>query len=342
MDNFKKKWQDFHDGNLSKKEAVEFLHFLESDLGRANFQKLLELTWRDQDEKKSTIDNPTASPYSSKLNSKATQKKKHDFFNKFSILKISNFKIFIKYAACLFALILVLKHLDILPGITGQISKESAEPVWISKSNPKGVKSKILLPDSSWVYLNAGSQIQYPENFIENRYVYLKGEAFFEVFEDKEHPFIVEAFHVKTQVLGTSFNINSLDQESVEIGLATGSLRIMDSSSGKELLLAPGEGSKIIPSNDDIEKYKIDPEVISVWKEGILHFENENFERAIKKLENWYGVQITVKGKIPKGTCNGTFQKNTYLSNVLKVLGHALDFKSEIDKNQVIINTKSE
>lgn len=340
MDNFTKKWQDFHEGSLSTKEAVELLHFLESDLGKAKFQKLLKRTWTDQEEEKPIQDNPTFKPISTSLNSSTTQSKKGDFFNKFTTIKISRFKTFVKYAACLLAFILILKNLDFLPDFTGNEIKELPETVWISKSNPKGIKSKILLPDSSRVYLNAGSQIKYPDNFIENRHVYLEGEAFFEVYEDKEHPFVVEALHVKTQVLGTSFNINSLYPGSVEIGLATGSIKILNATTGKELLLAPGEGSKIIPANDEMEKYKVDPETISQWKEGILHFNNENFERVIKKLENWYGVQINVTGEIPKGTCNGTFQKHTYLTNVLKVLGHALDFSFDIDKNQVTINTK--
>ncbi|EPR68118.1 FecR family protein [Cyclobacterium qasimii] len=340
MDNFTKKWQDFHAGSLSKKEAVEFLYFLESDLGKAKFQKLLKRTWMDQEEEKSTKDNPTANPTSSTSNNSAAHREKGDFFNKFSIIKITKFKTFIKYAACLLALILVLKHLDFLPDLTGNQTKESAETVWISKSNPKGIKSKILLPDSSWVYLNAGSKIQYPENFIENRDVHLEGEAFFEVYEDKDHPFVVKTFHVKTQVLGTSFNINSMNPESIEIGLATGSLKIINSASGKEIQLVPGEGSNVNPTNDEMEKYNVDILTLSQWKEGILHFDNEDFLRAIKKLENWYGVQITVTGEIPKGTCNGTFQKQTYLSNVLKVLGHAMDFNFEINKNQVTINTK--
>lgn len=332
MDDFTKKWQDFHEGNLSKKEAVEFIHFLESSSGKNSFQQLLTNTWTEQEEVKPT----TEIPLSSSGFEKNSQSYKE---NKFSTSKVSTVNSIFKFAACLLALLLVLKIFNFLPGLAKSEVKEEQKIIWISKSNPKGIKSKILLPDSSWVYLNAGSTIKYANNFAVNRHVILEGEAFFEVFNDREYPFTVEASHIETQVLGTSFNINSVFPESVEVGLATGSLKILNAGSGKELLLSPGEASKIGVGTIEMEKYKVPQESIAPWKEGILHFNNENFNRVITKLENWYGVKITVEGKLPDEKCNGIFQKNTYLTNVLKVLGHAVDFTYEIDEHQVTINT---
>lgn len=341
MDNFTKKWQDFHEGKLSKKEAIEFLHFLESDLGKRSYQKLLKETWAEEEEIKSIKVTHLSKPSRSKSNKDLPSNNTEDFFNSFHSTKISAFKSIFKYAACIVALLLVLKTLDFWADRNKEEKKVEQEVVWLSKSNPQGIKSKILLPDSSRVYLNAGSEIKYPENFIVNRQVILKGEAFFEVFRDKDHPFTVEASHIKTQVLGTSFNVNSVFPESVEIGLATGSLKILNASSGEELILAPGEASNIASGQGEMIKYSVDPKKIAPWKEGILHFNNEDFERVVKKLENWYGVEITVKGEIPKEKCNGDFQKNTYLTNVLNVLGHALNFHFDINMNQVTINTNN-
>ena len=339
MDNFTKKWQDFHEGKLSKKEVIEFLNFLESDLGKSCYQKLLKATWAEEEEIKSVKKTQFSKAPSSKSHIDLPSTNDKDFFNRFYPSKIAAFKSIFKYAACLMALLMVFKTIDFWPDRLMQESKVEQEIVWLSKSNPQGIKSKILLPDSSWVYLNSGSEINYPENFAINRQVILKGEAFFEVFSDKDHPFTVEASHIKTQVLGTSFNVNSLFPESVEIGLATGSLRILNGSSGEELILSPGEASNIPTGKEEMIKYNIDPKKIAPWKEGVLHFNDESFERVVKKLENWYGVEITIEGDIPKEKCNGDFQKNTYLTNVLKVLGHALNFNFDINKNQVTINT---
>ena len=290
MDNFTRKWQKFHEGSLSKKEAVEFLHFLESDLGKAKFESLLTKIWTDQGRINPQESSPLSNPSSSLNNT----------------------------------------------------TNEGSETVWVTKSNPKGVKSRILLPDGTRVYLNAESQIKYSNNFIKNRFVILDGEAFFDVIEDKNHPFIVEASHIKTTVLGTSFNVNSHYPESVEIGLATGALKVTNSATGKELLLAPGEASRVVDDNSKMEKNKVEPEQIAQWRKGVLFINNEKFDRVIKKLENWYGVHITVIGDRPTGTCSGTFEKNAYLSNVLNVLAHALNFSYEIDKKQVTINTNND
>tara|TARA_R110002049_G_scaffold39336_2_gene121083 strand:+ start:319 stop:1332 length:1014 start_codon:yes stop_codon:yes gene_type:complete len=336
MDNFTRKWQKFHEGSLSKKEAVEFLHFLESDLGKAKFESLLTKIWTDQGRINPQESSPLSNP-SSSLNSK-----KDNFFKKFTSYDISRIGTLFKYAACLLAFFLLLKNIDLLPNFSINTTNEGSETVWVTKSNPKGVKSRILLPDGTRVYLNAESQIKYSNNFIKNRFVILDGEAFFDVIEDKNHPFIVEASHIKTTVLGTSFNVNSHYPESVEIGLATGALKVTNSATGKELLLAPGEASRVVDDNSKMEKYKVDPEQIAQWRKGVLFINNEKFDRVIKKLENWYGVHITVIGDRPTGTCSGTFEKNAYLSNVLNVLAHALNFSYEIDKKQVTINTNND
>ncbi|GAB3004427.1 FecR family protein [Cyclobacterium sediminis] len=341
MDNFTKKWQDFHEGKLSKKEAIEFLHFLESDLGKRSYQKLLKETWAEEEEIKSIKGTQLSKTFRPKSDKDLPSKNNEDFFNSFHSTKISALKSILTYAACLIALLLVFKNLGFWLERNKEERKIEQEIVWLIKSNPRGIKSKILLPDSSWVYLNAGSEIKYPENFVVNRQVILTGEAFFEVFRDKDHPFTVEASHIKTQVLGTSFNVNSVFPESVEIGLATGSLKILNPSTGEELILSPGEASNISSDKGEMKKYSVDPKKIAPWKEGILQFNHEDFERVVKKLENWYGVEITIKGETPKEKCNGDFPKNTYLTNVLNVLGHALNFSFDINKNQVTINTNN-
>ena len=54
----------------------------------------------------------------------------------------------------------------------------------IIKSNPRGVKSLITLPDGSKVKLNSESNLEYFSDFEHERSVKLIGEAFFEVVKD--------------------------------------------------------------------------------------------------------------------------------------------------------------
>ena len=60
---------------------------------------------------------------------------------------------------------------------------------------PQGAQSKLILPDSTSVYLNGGTIIKYDASFQNKaeREVYLNGEAYFEVAKNAEKPFIVHA-----------------------------------------------------------------------------------------------------------------------------------------------------
>ena len=58
---------------------------------------------------------------------------------------------------------------------------------------PRGGEYSITLSDGTIVYLNSESELRYPVNFVgRDRRVYLSGEAYFDVTQNKEHPFIVE------------------------------------------------------------------------------------------------------------------------------------------------------
>ena len=69
----------------------------------------------------------------------------------------------------------------------------------------------VTLQDGSRVSLNSNSELLYPEKFRgKKRAVRLTGEAFFEVEEYPEKPFLVNIEEkAMVEVLGTSFNIRS-------------------------------------------------------------------------------------------------------------------------------------
>lgn len=57
---------------------------------------------------------------------------------------------------------------------------------------PAGTTARVMLPDSSEVWLNSDSRLTYPQTFdSRERTVNLKGEAFFSVSSDRQHPFNV-------------------------------------------------------------------------------------------------------------------------------------------------------
>ena len=95
-----------------------------------------------------------------------------------------------------------------------------------SDSDQKNIEA--LLSDGSTVFLNRNSSLTYPKNFMSGaRKVSLKGEAFFDIITDEEHPFIIDAGKAKIQVLGTSFNVitENADNE-VEVYVASGKVMV--------------------------------------------------------------------------------------------------------------------
>ncbi|MGB1241692.1 MAG: FecR family protein, partial [Chitinophagales bacterium] len=85
---------------------------------------------------------------------------------------------------------------------------------------------KIPLSDGSIVWLNQHSTLEYPSSFSSDlRMVKLKGEAFFEVEEDKRKPFVIEAGEANVKVLGTSFNVINREKTPIEVTVESGKVQ---------------------------------------------------------------------------------------------------------------------
>jgi len=241
------------------------------------------------------------------------------------------------------ASLLILVTLGYLLNISIQDStNEVSNTVMVEKINPSGQKSKIFLPDGSEVWLNAESEISYPEKFSDStREVSLVGEAFFSVIKNPDQPFIVKAGDVTTTVLGTSFNIYAYDNESsTYIALQSGKVKVdIDNDHGsKEMYLEPGEGINYDRSSYITIKEEFDEDLVLGWKDGIIKFEDANMDHVFHTLSRWYGVKFEIKNrKNQSWTYNGDFD-NENLDNVLSQLKFVQDISYEWkDQKNVII-----
>lgn len=85
---------------------------------------------------------------------------------------------------------------------------------------PPGQRANLTLSDGTNVWLNACSELTYPASFTEeSRNVSLKGEAYFDVSKDAEHPFVVQTKKCDIKVLGTEFNVQA-DESDCEFSAA--------------------------------------------------------------------------------------------------------------------------
>ncbi|UII28381.1 DUF4974 domain-containing protein [Fulvivirga maritima] len=191
----------------------------------------------------------------------------------------------------------------------------------IVKANPYGQKSTFQLPDGTIVKLNAGSTLEYPEEFDNNiRLVKLTGEAFFNVQRDERHPFIVVTGEVSTKVLGTSFNINAFtDEPEITVTVATGKVEVSENT-GAQVTLLPHEEAVYKRSEKLLTEQSADMEAALAWRDNNLLFHNASISKVINQLMYWYGVKIELKDN-SLGHCHitGSFKDET-LTHVLQAL----------------------
>jgi transmembrane sensor len=171
---------------------------------------------------------------------------------------------------------------------------------------PAGARTYITLPDSSTVWLNAGSKITYGQEFGEkHRELSLSGEAFFDVRKG-ETLFQVHTADFDVAVLGTAFNINAYtEDDAVSTTLVRGSLKVSRTGpNGSEyLILAPNE--KVTIKGNFAERIRtsmmkeknINGTADGEWKDGWLTAQGENLEQLTRKIERLYGVKISFENE---------------------------------------------
>ena len=198
----------------------------------------------------------------------------------------------------------IVRNTDTLPIAQDQLAEEITPSNHIrTLYTEKGVKARITLPDSSTVWLNSDTKIEYPEVFDKySRNVTLSGEAYFEVKSDSLSPMIIttsKGFQVK--VTGTTFNIKAYDNDIVaQATLYSGSISLLYKNNQNIIVeknLKPNQsvdlanGNTYLKTNPSPEEL----EVACIWKMGKIYFDSTPLGEAIKILNRWHGTQFIVK-----------------------------------------------
>ncbi len=212
----------------------------------------------------------------------------------------------------------------------------------ITKSNPKGRKSLIVLPDGTRVKLNSESSLTFNDDFgSQARKVILNGEAFFDVAKDRSKPFIITSGKLETKVLGTSFNIRSYqNEETIQVVVVSGEVSVRDSI-GTSLLLNPKDILKYGVYEGSISRSICrDFKSVIGWKDGFLIFDNDPFDKVAEKIESWYGVEVKFFNgcRIP-GSYTGEYY-NKSLEKVIDGISYASGFEYKITNDTTVLISK--
>lgn len=201
----------------------------------------------------------------------------------------------------------------------------------------KGQKTMVTLSDSSRVYLNAESELTYPKKFKgPAREVSLKEEAFFDVFHDPKHPFIVHGGAVQTRVLGTSFNVKNYIGEAPAVTVHRGAVQVSSEKLPKRSVNLHRNEQAVLTSDQKLIKRKINSEDFIAWRTGEIRFQQADLAQVIRVLNRRFDVNIIPKPPIYKDCTITGIYPGHHLEDILQSLKFIYGITYQFEQNHGI------
>lgn len=201
-------------------------------------------------------------------------------------------------------------------------------------STPKASNIEVWLPDNTRVWLNASSTLTMDKDYnVNNRTVHLDGEAFFEVAKDRDRRFMVISDSDTVAVYGTSFNVNSYGKR-MATTLLEGKVRMQ--GKGNAILDLP-VGYQGRWRNGQLIAMKVDVKKYSSWKEGYFYFKQDNLNEVVKRMADWYDIEIQSEVADKTVHISGTIDKKASLAEAVSILKDVSGLQFTIDNRTLKI-----
>jgi transmembrane sensor len=289
--------------------------------------------------------------------------------------KISRRKVILKYLKiaatwlAFFALGSVVTYL-----FTGRPSGLPSNPVTITV--PRGAKSNITLPDGTNVWLNAGTTINYNQNYGQKeRRLQLTGEAYFDVARDRLHPFIVQTSDIIVKAIGTRFNVKAYpDEKTISATLEEGKIDVLlmnKNGRNENVMLKPNEKIVYFKELRESETYTesvedkhrqdvkadetnalklenasilthVQTKLFTSWKDPRWIIEREPLVTLAPLLERRFNLQIVFgDDELKKYKFTGTIENETVdqILNAMRLTA-PLDYRINKDTIKLTVNNK--
>ena len=214
----------------------------------------------------------------------------------------------------------------------------NTQPIFIVKTTAKNQVDSVTLADGSTIILAENTELRYPDKFSSNtRQIYLsKGQAFFKIAKDVNHPFKVVMNKSDVVVLGTSFNIRLVGTR-IELGVKTGRVLFSPYENGATSILTAGQALTYDTEKKEFATKNAQNE--DSWLTKELIFVDTPLEEVCEQLTNYYGVVIKLQeGKHVAKKLNAKFQDQS-LNDVLIVLNETYNIKVKKEHQQINLIT---
>ena len=222
--------------------------------------------------------------------------------------------------------------------------EQEKQTAMLNLKTPRGGEFKVTLEDGTEVWLNAMSQLQYPETFdAAERRVAVTGEAYFKVAKDASRPFYVESAGQLIRVYGTEFNINSYEEDAnVYTTLVSGSIALSPlGGNGSEIMLRPGHQAVFDKLDVSSSIRTVDTHVVTSWRNGKFVFENQSLEQIMITLSRWYDFKFEFQDMRLRNTIfMGSVPRYGEFSDILSILEKSGGIRFTQQGKTILINHK--
>jgi transmembrane sensor len=191
------------------------------------------------------------------------------------------------------------------------------------------------LPDGSVVTLNKNSELDYPSTFKgETRKVTMKGEAFFHVSADKKKPFIINVNDVTIRVVGTSFNVRSVNGIT-EVIVETGIVQVTHHNRTVEL--HKDEKIKVQQRDSALVKDKVQDRLYNYYRSKQFVCDNTPLWKFVQILNEAYDANIVIDDPKLRGLSLTAPFDNESLDRILEVIHETFNIKVIKEQDRIIL-----
>lgn len=208
----------------------------------------------------------------------------------------------------------------------------------------KGQRTVVRLSDSSIIHLGPESSIRFARQFNreKSRDIELMGEAFFEVYPDKEKPFVIRSGEMETRVLGTSFKVEAFPYRPYSVKVATGKVRVSRTATDSLESLAVltyGQALSFERKTGSQNRFMVNTADLTAWKEGRTLFEDISIDQLAGEMERWYDVDVQINdSEISAYRITIALSWKDPLEKSLKVIKEIAHFNYSIEGRKITLS----
>ena len=208
---------------------------------------------------------------------------------------------------------------------------------------PKGTFYHLVLSDGTKVWLNADSKIKYPVSFGQDkREVSLRGEGYFEVAKDSARPFIMSTDKMDVKVLGTTFDVNTYEDEGKSFVVLVEGLVEVSAGKGESRIITPGYMAEVDMHDVQakIHVSKCDTEHYIAWKSGNFSFRNASLTEILKRVSRYYDVTVIREQVFEEEYYTGDVSSDVSLESLLAVIESSTSVSFKVERKIVYVQKK--